>query len=91
MINYILNKDNNEKIKISTKGFTDLRNSYLYLDKKDKSRVVITGIKDAKYIIDNKMKRVRDYEKIDKNIFSEYYILKIDDFPISKIYKRKDQ
>jgi len=42
----------------------------------------------ANYIIDNKMRRVRKYQDINKEEFSKYYILKLDDQPITEVYRR---
>ena len=87
-INYILNNDKNKKIKINGKGFTSLRDSVLYLPQDKKSRVILTNINDADYIIDNKMKRVRDYRKNDDIKFEEYYNIKVDGFIINKVLKK---
>ena len=87
-IEYILKNDNNMKINISTIGFTSLRNSFLFLNEKNKSRVIITNINKADYIIDNKMKRLRNYEEINKKKFMIYYILKVNDHPVAEVYKR---
>ena len=87
-IKYILDKDDNQKIKINGKGFTNLRDSLLYIDKIDRSRVILTDINSATYIIDNKMKRIREYKKKEDIVFSVFHEIKVDGFTISKILKR---
>ena len=88
-IKYILNNDKSSKIKIYAIGFTSLRNSYLYLNEKDKSRVIISDYKNSNYIIDTKMKRIRVNYNLNKNKnFKLIYQLKSENYPISSIYKR---
>lgn len=90
-IRYILDNDKSSKIKIYAIGFTSLRNSYLYLSEKDKSRIIISDYKNSKYIIDTKMKRIRVNYNLDKNKnFKLFYQLKIESYPISSIYKRNN-
>ena len=87
-IDYILSNDNNKKIKVYGKGFTSLRDTYLYLNDYNKSRVLISNLESADYIIDNKMKRVRSYENINFSNYSKFYSLKIDNQVISEVYKK---
>ncbi len=87
-ITYILDNDKNKKIKINGKGFTNLRDSVLYLAQDKKSRVILTNINEADYIIDNKMKRVRDYKKNENINFEDYYDIKVDGFIINKVLKK---
>lgn len=90
-IRYILDNDKNPKIRVYAIGFTSLRNSYLYLNEKDKSRIIISDYKNSKYIIDTKMKRIRVNYNLDKNKnFKLFYQLKIENYPISSIYKRNN-
>ena len=46
---------------------------------------------NADYIIDNKMKRIRDYKAIDRKEFTKYHVLKVEDQPVSVVYKRIDK
>lgn len=87
-LEHILKNDNSNKINVYAKGFTSLRNTYLFLSEANKSRVVLSEMNSANYIIDNKMRRVRKYQDINKEEFSKYYILKLDDQPISEVYRR---
>ena len=87
-IDYILSNDNNKKIKVYGKGFTSLRDTYLYLNDFNKSRILISDIENADYIIDNKMQRVRSYENINFSNYSKFYSLKIDNQVISEVYKK---
>ena len=80
--------DNNKKIKVYGKGFTSLRDTYLYLNDFNKSRILISDIENADYIIDNKMKRVRSYKNINLSNYSKFYSLKIDNQVISEVYKK---
>jgi hypothetical protein len=89
-IDYILANDDSEKIKISSKGFTSLRNTFLFLSEKNKSRVIISDINNAKYIIDNKIKRLRNYEDVNKKLFFKFYVIKVNEQAISDIYKRRN-
>ena len=62
-----------------------------YLNEKDKSRIIISDYKNSKYIIDTKMKRIRVNYNLDKNKnFKLFYQLKIENYPISSIYKRNN-
>ena len=91
VLDYILKNDDSEKIYVYSKGFTSLRNTYLFLSEKNKSRVILSKMDDADYIIDNKMKRIRDYKAIDRKVFTKYHVLKVEDQPVSVVYKRIDK
>ena len=58
--------------------------------KKKKARIIISDISNAKYIIDNKMKRLRNYENVNKELFSKFYVIRVDEHTISEIYKRRN-
>tara|TARA_B100001059_G_scaffold236530_1_gene287560 strand:+ start:505 stop:2106 length:1602 start_codon:yes stop_codon:yes gene_type:complete len=87
-LDYILINDNNSKINIYAKGFSSLRDTYLYLNNYDKSRIFISNLNNADYIIDNKMKRIRSYENINFNKYSKFYSLKVDDQIVTEVYKK---
>ncbi len=87
-LDFILKNDDSDKIKVYARGFTNLRDTYLYLNEADKSRIVLSNIDDANYIIDNKMKRIRPYKSKNKSEYSKYYILKVDDATVTEVYKR---
>ena len=91
VLDHILKTDDSEKIYVYSKGFTSLRNTYLFLSEKNKSRVILSKMDNADYIIDNKMKRIRDYKAIDRKVFTKYHILKVEDQPLSVVYKRIDK
>ena len=78
-LDFILKNDDSDKINVYASGFTSLRDTYLFLNEEDKSRIILSNIDEANYIIDNKMKRIRPYRSINKNEYSKYYILKVDD------------
>ena len=86
IIDYILKNDGGDKIHVYAKGFTNLRDTYLYLNEENKSRIILSNFNDAKYIIDNKMKRIRPYNYNYNNEFSKYYILKVDGEVITEVY-----
>ena len=88
IIDYILENDDSDKIHIYARGFTSLRDTYLYLSKENKSRIVLSNINEAKYIIDNKMRRIRPYKHIYEKKYSKYYILKVNDVTVAEAYKR---
>lgn len=89
-IDYILNNDDSDKISIYARGFTSLRDTYLYLNKHKKSRVVLSNIDDAKYIIDNKIRRIRPYKQKNEKKYSEYYILKVNGVAVTVVYRKID-
>ena len=76
VLDYILKNDDSEKIYVYSKGFTSLRNTYLFLSEENKSRVILSKMDDADYIIDNKMKRVRDYNDLNYKEFTKYHVVK---------------
>ena len=41
-LDFILKNDDSDKIKVYARGFTNLRDTYLYLNEADKSRIVLT-------------------------------------------------
>ncbi len=88
VLDHILKNDNSDKIHVYAKGFTSLRNTYLFLSEENKSRIVLSEMSKADYIIDNKMKRVRDYNDLNYKEFLKFYVVKVDDQPITEVYKR---
>ncbi len=89
-LEYILKKDKDPKIKVYAEGFTSLRDSYLYLNQKNKSRIIISDFKNSKYIIDNKKKRIRVNHNLENEDFELFYELIVDGQSISNIHKRKN-
>ena len=87
-LDFILKNDDSDKINVYASGFTSLRDTYLFLNEEDKSRIILSNIDEADYIIDNKMKRIRPYRSINKNEYSKYYILKVDDVTVTEVYKK---
>ena len=89
-LEYILKNDTSTSIKVFAEGFTSLKDSYLYLNKTDKSRVIITGFEDAKYVINNNKKRIRNNINLNTDDFELFYQLNIDGGNVTSIYKRKN-
>ena len=88
-IEYILQESKKNKILIYAEGFTNLKDTHLYLDKKTKDRVVIVDYQNADYVIDNRMRRVRSNNNIrDNNNFELIYDLSINNQTITSIYKK---
>ena len=88
-IEYILQESKKNKILVYAEGFTNLKDTHLYLDKKTKDRVVIVDYQNADYVIDNRMRRVRSNNNIrDNNNFELIYDLLINNQTITSIYKR---
>ena len=91
-VDFILKESNKKKIKIYAEGFTSLKDTYLYLDNESKQRIMLADYKNAEYIIDNKMKRVRANNNIkDNKNLKLIYNLTIDDQVISSIYKKLEK
>tara|TARA_B100000941_G_scaffold288267_1_gene264861 strand:+ start:1219 stop:2835 length:1617 start_codon:yes stop_codon:yes gene_type:complete len=89
-LEYILKNDKNIDIKVFAEGFTSLRDSYLYLKKEDRKRIILSDFKNSNYIINNKMKRIRVNNHLENNKeFKLYYELLIDKHAVTSIYKRK--
>ena len=86
IIDHILKNDYSDKIYVYAKGFTSLRDTYLYLSEANKSRIILSNFRDAKYIIDNKMKRIRPYNYKYNNEYSKYYILQVDGEVVTEVY-----
>ena len=82
-------KAKKNKILIYAEGFTSLKDTWLYLDKKTKDRVVLVDYQKADYVIDNRMRRVRANNNIsDNNNFELIHDLKINNQIITSIYKK---
>ena len=90
-LDYILKNSKKDKIKVFAEGFTSLKDTYLYLENSEKKRVILTGIEEADYVIDSKMKRIRVNNNIEKNNdFKLIYELNIDGQAINALYIRKE-
>ena len=88
-IEYILQDSKKNKILVYAEGFTNLKDTYLYLDTKTKDRVEIVDYQKADYVIDNRMRRVRSNNNIrDNNNFELIYDLLIDNQTITSIFKK---
>ena len=88
-IEYILRDSKKNKIFVYAEGFTSLKDTWLYLDKKTKDRVVLVDYQKADYVIDNRMRRVRANNNIsDNNNFELIHDLKINNQIITSIYKK---
>ena len=78
-----------DKIKVNAIGFASLDNSYLYLNAKNKKRIVISDFDEADYIIDNKMKRLREKYKVNNDNLKLVHKIVVNDKIISAIYEKK--
>ncbi len=88
-IEYILQDSKKDKILIYAEGFTNLKDTYLYLDNKNKDRVVLVDYEIADYVIDNRMRRVRANNNIrENNNFKLIYDLIVSDQIVTSIYKK---
>ena len=88
-IEYILQDSKKNKILIYAEGFTNLKDTYLYLDQKIKDRIVLVDYQKADYVIDNRMRRVRANNNIrENNNFELIYDLKISGQIITSIFKK---
>ena len=85
----ILKEDNRSTIKIAAKGFTSLEPNILLLKKENQLRVRLVDIEKADYIIDNNMKRIRANYKINREKYSMFFQIMVNNFPINTVYKRK--
>ncbi len=88
-IEYILQDSKKKRISVYAEGFTNLKDTYLYLDKKAKDRIVLVGFQNADYVIDNKMRRVRANNNLrDNNNFELIYDLIVSNQVVASIYKK---
>jgi hypothetical protein len=85
----ILVIDSSKDITVFGKGYTSLRNSYLFLNREERKRIKFSDFENSKYIIDNKMKRVREYNVINNDNFDKLFEITIDRVPISTTYINK--
>ena len=85
----ILKMDKNEIITVFGKGYTNLRNSYLFLNREERKRIRFREFENSKYIIDTKMKKVREYNFINKDKFDKFFEITVNKVPISTTYINK--
>ena len=63
-INYILQNDKGDLIKIGTLSFSSLEPSVIMLNKKDKKRILVTyDLEKSDYLLSNHMQRIRNKTK----------------------------
>ena len=88
-VEYILSQDINEEIKIFVEGFASLRSTLLHLKEGDRKRIKLSDYKDADYVIDSKMRRLRLNNNLAQNeSLKLIYELIIDQQPINSVYKK---
>ena len=89
-LSYILNNDNNNKIKISSIGEVDLNSSIKIFEINKANKFIVTNIEQADYVLEVFRPKI-DIENTSalKN-FNKYYELKIDNNLINIVYKRND-
>ena len=85
----ILKLDTSTSIKVFARGFTSLNDTYLFLDESKKKRIIISNFENAKYIIDNKTKRIRNNIIIKNDNFDKFFDINVDNIAISTVYIRK--
>jgi len=90
-IKFIIEEDKRDEIKIATMSFADLYVSYLRFNDKDKKRIkIVHEYEEADYILNNYMKRIGKDYKINKNNFTKFYEIKIDNIIINTVYKKNE-
>jgi len=88
-IKYIVEKNKNKKIKIGTVSFSSLEASTLMLDNKYKKNILLAyELKEADFLIDNYMKKLRNNFVIDDTEYQKYFEIVVDKVPISTVYKK---
>ena len=88
-LEYILNNNNEEIIKVSGLGLTWIEGSASILDDRSKKKLMFVDPKEADYLITIFKPRVGKKIIIDADKFSKYYDLVVDDNIVSSIYRRK--
>lgn len=86
----ILEIDTAKNITVYAKGYTTIRDAYLFLNESEKKRIKITDFEDANYVIDIKMNRVRKNMVINSIDFDKFFDISVDEMPITTVYKRKN-
>jgi hypothetical protein len=91
-LEYIVENDNRNKIKIARISFTSLSTSLNILKEDQIKRIKIVGnFEDADYVIDNYRKGLQKVKNLNllKENFVKYYDIKVDNIIINTIYKKK--
>ena len=90
-LEYIIEVDDGEKIKVSRGSFTSLESSLLILQEEAANRIsIVNDLKEADYVIDNYRKGWGEIKNIHllSSKFVKLYDIKVDDIIINTIYKK---
>ena len=88
-LKYILKNNPNTKIKLGAISFTRLEESILMLEEKQKKNLVlVSDLNEADFLIDNYIKRFRNNFKVDKNKYTKYFEIIVNEYPINTVYKK---
>ena len=83
-------KNENEVVKVSGLGTSDLNLSNSFLPKKYKNKLLITSeINDSKYLINNYRNWLGKDLSVPQN-YEIFYEIKIDEIPINTIYRKNE-
>ena len=87
---YILDKDNRNKIKISSIGEFDIKASLSILNKVDRDRFETENLNDANYVIKIFRPKTGFNEPMNLDNFEIFYELKVDNNLVNVVYKSTD-
>tara|TARA_Y100000590_G_scaffold466850_1_gene643590 strand:- start:7562 stop:9172 length:1611 start_codon:yes stop_codon:yes gene_type:complete len=87
-LNYILEHDDREKIKIAAIGEAWIKGPMLILSEPSQKRIIISNLDDADYLIDTFRAKVSKKKRIDSKSFSKYHDIIIDKKIINTTYKK---
>ncbi len=87
---HILDKDNRNKIKISSIGEFDIKASLSILNKVDRDRFETENLNDANYVIKIFRPKTGFNEPINLDNFEIFYELKVDNNLVNVVYKSTD-
>jgi len=89
ILDKILEKDKNKIITVCPGSFTSLKPNILVLEQKNRLRIISSDCANAKYIIDNKMRRINQ-DRFWEEKYNKYYEILVDGVAINTVYKRKN-
>ena len=89
-LNYILQTDKGDLIKIGTLSFSSLEPSVIMLNKKDKKRILVTyDLEKSDYLLSNHMQRIRNKTKKYLINYNKFYEISVNNHILNTVYKRK--
>ena len=89
-LEYILENDKRDLIKVSSLGQTWIEGNTLILHEKYKKRLEVANYNESDYIIDTFRPVVGKKMQVDLKKFSKFYDLSVDGKVVNSIYKKKD-